>query len=295
MASRSRGTRRGSCGETDNGEPPTTSAPDLHRGRRAGVGRAGGGYDARRLLPHRQREGRAFQPRPRADRAAPVGREPRAPARRHEPRQVFLRSSRRGQRRADLLARLQLHLRRVGDHRRGQGHAPHVRRIAAVPCARQARAYHRQQARREERVSRDLDLHDRSGRQVRREGHHARRRRADPDSPGRGSHREARPADPRRRLHVARARQVRTRRAPAHGGVLRDRALQGAQGRHQRVGPRAAVRAVRHLAAVAGHPPAHAGRRHLRRVRLGALHPDVRQPRVPRHRRPTRRTTWSRS
>ena len=43
--------------------------------------------------------------------------------------------------------------------------------------------------------------------------------------------------------------------------------------------------AVGHLAAVAAHLPAVAGRRHLRRVRFRALRADVREQGVPRHRR----------
>ena len=149
------------------------------------------------------------------DRAAAVGREPRAPARRHQQRQVFLRGSRRGQRRANLLARLQLHLRRVGNDGRGQGDEPHVRRIAAVPApARPVRiTVSKRDARNAFREiwTFTIDPADKFVEKGTTPGagaliriHQSRR-----------SHREARPADPRRRLHVARARQVRTRRAPA--------------------------------------------------------------------------------
>ena len=87
---------------------------------------------------------------------------------------------------------------------------------------------------------------------------------------------------PRRRLHRRRARQVREGRAQAGGDPLLLLALQGAQGGLQRVGPVPAVGRVRHLPAVARHPPPLAGGRHLRRLRLRALHPHLRQPRLPR-------------
>ena len=89
----------------------------------------------------------------------------------------------------------------------------------------------------------------------------------------------------RRRLHRCRARQVRTRR-PASGR----RALfqvSPFKERQQDINVwglvPAAVR-VRNLAAVAGHSSPLAARRDIRRLRIGALRPDVREPRVSRYR-----------
>ena len=155
------------------------------------------------------------------------------------------------------------------------------------PAVDQAGAHHRQEARREERLPRDLDVHDRSGRQVHRaRAHDARRRRRS------SSIHEA--GDPTQKLDLLilgdgytpreRGKFERDARRLDGRASSRPSPFKERKARHQRVGPRAAGGAVRHLAAVAGHPPALAGRRDLRRVRLGALHPDVREPRVPRHR-----------
>ena len=95
---------------------------------------------------------------------------------------------------------------------------------------------------------------------------------------------QGRPADSRRRLHRGRAGEVREGRAAARRHPVRDLAVQGAQGGLQRLGPVPAGRRVRHLAAVHRRVAAAAGRAHVRRVRLRALRPHLRQPRLPRHR-----------
>src|SRR5207245_1612827 len=70
---------------------------------------------------------------------------------------------------------------------------------------------------------------------------------------------EARSPDSRRRLHRCRAREVRTRRAPARRHVVCHRAVQGAPSRHQCLGPLPAVGAIGHLTSVAGDLPPIAG------------------------------------
>ncbi len=74
------------------------------------------------------------------------------------------------------------------------------------------------------------------------------------------------------------------RRAAADGDPLRRRALQGARRATSTSGVSARRRRSRDLAAVDRHPPPLAGGRHLRRLRLRALHPHLRQPRLPRRR-----------
>ena len=91
--------------------------------------------DAGGLLPHRQRDGRAVQPRPRRARAPALAGQPEAADRRHEPREVLLRGHRPGHQPRPLLAGLRVGLRRVGDDGRGEGDAPHVLRVAALPGA----------------------------------------------------------------------------------------------------------------------------------------------------------------
>ncbi len=107
--------------------------------------------------------------------------------------------------------------------------------------------------------------------------------------------REGRPAHPRRRLHRAGARQVREGRAPPRGHPLHRLALQGAQGRLQRLGPDAPRRRVRHLPALHRHPPPLARRRHLRRLRQRALRPHLRQPLASATSPPSRPTSSWRS
>ena len=89
---------------------------------------------------------------------------------------------------------------------------------------------------------------------------------------------------PGRRLHRRRAAEVREGRAAARRDPVCDLALQGAQVRLQRLGPVSYRRRVRDLAAVHRPPSAVADWRHLRRLRIRALRPDLRQPRVSRRR-----------
>ena len=115
---------------------------------------------------------------------------------------------------------------------------PDVFRVAAVSRARQAGPHRRQEARREERVSRGVD----ASRSIRptsssRAAPSAGRRAADQAARERRSGDEAGPADSRRRLHRARAGEVRARRAAARRDAARDLAVQGAAERHQRLGP----------------------------------------------------------
>ena len=86
-----------------------------------------------------------------------------------------------------------------------------------------------------------------------------------------------------------------TRRAAAAGFLFATSPFKERAARLQRLGARARRRGVWHLAAVARAFTALAGRRHLRRVRLRALRPDVRQQGVARRCAPSRRTTSWRS
>ena len=81
-----------------------------------------------------------------------------------------------------------------------------------------------------------------------------------------------------------RARQVREGREASGRRALSGLAIQGTPEGHQHLGSRAGRRAVRNLAAVAGHSSAVAARYDLRCVRVGALRPDVRESHVPRYR-----------
>ena len=250
---------------------------------------SGGADDARRLLPHRQRQGGALQPRSRRDRAAAVAGQSGAAARRHQSRQVPLRG------------------RRQRDRARRSTRAASARSTASGRRPPKPRAMNRtfseslrfpavdkpvrvvaQEARREERVPRDLDVRRRSGRQV----HRARRAAA--GRPGRCIKlHEA--GDPAKKLDLlilgdgytaARARQVRARRAAAGRRAVRDVAVQGAAARHQRLGSRRRPSAQSGISRPSqGIHRRIAGRRDLRRVRFRALRPDVREPRVPRPRR----------
>ena len=101
--------------------------------------------------------------------------------------------------------------------------------------------------------------------------------------------------DPGRRLHRGRARQVREGRAAPGGDPLRRLAVQGAARRLQRLGPVPAVGRVGHLAPVDRHPPPLARRRDLRRLRLRALRPDLREPVASATSPPSRPTSSSRS
>ncbi len=67
--------------------------------------------------------------------------------------EVSVRSSRRRQRPSRVLARLQLNLRRVGNHGRSPGDQPYVFRVTAISRARRAGSHRPQEARRKECVS----------------------------------------------------------------------------------------------------------------------------------------------
>ena len=175
------------------------------------------GDDAGGLLPHRQREGRALQPRPRRPRAAAVAGQSGAADRRHQSRQVFLRgrSTPRAARCCTRAAsaRSTANGRRPAKRRRSNRTFSESLRFPA-PDEPVRIVVKKRDA---QNVFRDIwTLDDRSGRQVRR----ARRGGADA-GPLIKLHesgdpaQQARSADPRRRLHRARARQVRARRAAA--------------------------------------------------------------------------------
>ena len=148
--------------------------------------------------------------------------------RRHQPRQVPLRGPRPGHQPAPLLARLRLHLRRVGDHRRRPAPppAPSPSRSASRAPAAPVQVVVKKRARRPD-LPRGL-VAARSTRPTRRWT--TRRppspgpaRRAPAERPAGG---EARPAAGRRRLHRGPARPLRGRRPAAHRGALRPRALE---------------------------------------------------------------------
>ena len=80
---------------------------------------------------------------------------------------------------------------------------------------------------------------------------------------------------------AGRTEEVRGRFPAPARGALRHVAVQGAAQRLQRVGAGAGGQGVRHLAAVQRHPSQQSGQQHLRRLRLGTLHPGVRQQGVP--------------
>jgi amino acid transporter len=167
-------------------------------------------YSAGGLLSYGQRDRGALQPRSRRPRAAAVARQPRPSDRRYQSRQISVRGDGRGERPCAVLTRLQLDLRRVGDDGRSQGDASDIFGVDAHSRAGEAGPDRAEEARREERLSRRLDDHHRSGGQVRRARRRiSRRRSADHVARERRSGGEARPPDPRRRLHGARTREVR--------------------------------------------------------------------------------------
>ena len=114
--------------------------------------------DARRLLPHRQRQARSASASIASSSSRCRGRAiRRRPIDTHQSRQVFLRGGRRRERAGALLARLRVDLRRVGDDRRSEEREPHVFGVAAISRRRQARAHLVEEARRQERLPGDLD------------------------------------------------------------------------------------------------------------------------------------------
>ncbi len=159
---------------------------------------------------------------------------------------------------------------------------PHVLRVAAVPGARGSGADLPEEAGRGERLSRGLDAARRSQRRLHRHGRSGLARCGDPDSEERRAGAEGRLPDPRRRLHGRGAREVREGRASPGGSSLRRRAVQEPPRGFQRLGHLPSGRAVGDFASLGGHPSPLADRRHVRRVRQRALHPDLRQPVVPR-------------
>ena len=217
--------------------------------------------------------------------------------RRHQPRQVPVRGRRRRQRTRALLARVQLDLRRVGDDGRSQDD-----RTARFPNRCDSRCPTRRSAS-SSRSAMRATCSATSGRcrvdpadkfvDARCGGPDAGR--ADQAARERRSGDEAGPADPRRRLHRARARQVRARRAPA--GRRRCSRRRRSRSGSATSTSGASVRRPREsgdLAAVAAHLPPVAARRHLRRVRFRALRADLREQGASATSPRTRRTTSSR-
>ena len=126
-------------------------------------------HDARGLLPHGQRHGGALQPRPRRRRAAAVAGQSGAADRRHQSRQVLLRG--RSTPRAAKVVYSRGFSSIYGEWET-TGEAKSMNRTFSeslrFPGVDKPVRDRREEARREERVSRRLDVHGRSGRQVHR-------------------------------------------------------------------------------------------------------------------------------
>ncbi len=244
--------------------------------------------DARRLLPHRQREGRALQPRSRRHRAAAVARQSRAADRRRPT--AASTSSRSSTRRAGgcstraASARSTASGKRPAKPRRSTARSRSRCgfRLPTRRCGSSSRSATRGTCSATSgRVT--VDPADKFVA--------ARRRRRLPgaliklhESGDPGD--EAGSADSRRRLHrgASAASSSATRGGWSRRCSRRRRSRSGSSDINI-WGLCAGGGAVRHLAAVAAHLPALAGRRDLRRVRLRALRADVREQGVPRHRR----------
>src|SRR5687768_4615403 len=221
------------------------------RGVRRSVGARRGGpaaHDARRLLPHGQRDRRAIQPRQGRRRAAAMARG--AGDRRHEPRKVLLRGDRPGVEPDDLLARFRVDLRRVGDDRGGEDAEPYVPRVAALSDAGRARPGGVEEARREQRVPRGLVAPRRPREHVRRPLEAIPARAAPRDPEVRRSVGQGGLPDRGRRLHRRRAAEVREGRTPPRAHPVLVLAVQGATVGRQRVGSLSAVGGVRDFQAI---------------------------------------------
>ena len=141
-------------------------------------------------------------------------------------------------------------LRRVGDDRRGQGGGAHVPGVAALSDAGGARAGGVKKRDARNAFREVWSTARRPGRHLRRSGRAAVGRAGGRAAEERRPGHQGRSADPGRRLHRRRAAEVRERRAAAGGHPVRVRAVQGAQGRLQRLGAVPAGCRVRHLAPV---------------------------------------------
>ena len=196
-------------------------------------------HAAPRLLPHGHRDVRDLLPRPARRRAGAVAGESVAADRRHQPRQVLLRSHRPRVEPRRLLARLLVDLRRVGDDRRGA--RPRRGRSRSRCASRCPRRPCRSSSRSATRANAFREVWSHAGRSG---GHVHRPRRAAVARAGDRAAEERRPGDQgrsahsRRRLHRRRAaRSSRRTRGGSSTSCLRLRALQGAQVRLQRLGP----------------------------------------------------------
>ena len=250
---------------------------------------AGPAHDARGLLPHGQRQGGTLQPRPRRRSSRCRGRATRRGRSTTTNRgKYFFEVVDAASGTVAVLARLQLDLRRVGDDRRGARRSNRTFSESLrfpAPTSRSRIVVKKRDARNVFRDDLDASTVD-PGRQVRR---HAARQadagRADQAARERRSGDEARPADPRRRLHRrASAASSSATRGGSMATLFATSPFKERAARHQRLGARARRRRSRASRGRRSASTALAGRRDLRRVRLRALRAHVREQGVPRHR-----------
>ena len=192
------------------------------------------------LLPHGRAEGRGRGRRPRRPRGRrPVGGQPDASPRRHEPRDVLFRAARPEDEPRPVLARLLLAVRGVGDDGRAEEGVAHVRRVAALPVAEGPRPGRPLPAGHGQRLPADLHGGRRPGR---RESRAARGRREGLDGVReRTGDGEARPPHARGGLRREGPPEVPRRREEARRPPLLVRALQVPPVRLQRARARPAV------------------------------------------------------
>ena len=183
-------------------------------------------------------------------------------------------------------ARLRIDLRRVGDDRRGAAPAPHLPRVAAFSCTREAGPG----------AGSDLParcatgLPTGVGDETRHDGHVRRpvadcAAGADRDRAAWRGRGQGRPAVAGRRLHGRRMRgEVPRRRQARVGGAVRGATVCSPPPGLQRVGTLPARRGIRRVTPVHGHPSRFPCRRHLRRLRQRTLPAHVREPRAARDR-----------
>ena len=253
--------------------------------------------DARRLLPHRRpspaRRSRSTASSP----TAPWPGSRTAADRRDRISAPTSSRSRRRERHADLLARLRVALRRVGDDRRGDAGAPHLPRVAALPLAGRPGAGRAQEARSARTRSAESGRRRSTPLAVRQPRAAARRRE--------GVERRSRTARPSEKVDLlilgegytaAELREVpRATCKRLTDTLFAAEPFQSRRGGLQRAGDRPAVGGERRQPAARRQVPAHAAVGRVLRLRLRALHAHLRQPRAPRRRRRRRPTSSSRS